>query len=200
MNIIKEPDKKRVQCEAVVLGVSAGGFHALSAVLPCLDRALPVPVFIVQHLSPLADTYLVEHLQEICQVEVKLAEDKETPGPAVIYLAPPDYHLLIEADYSLALSLEDRVNYSRPSIDVLFESAAEVYFDTLIGVIMTGASADGSKGLMKIKRCGGLTVVQAPETAEVDTMPRSAIESVEVDYIVPLDKLGVFLNMMIMGQ
>jgi two-component system chemotaxis response regulator CheB len=200
MNILKEPDKKRVQCEAIVLGVSAGGFHALSAVLPYLDRALPVPVFIVQHLSPLSDTYLVEHLQEICQVEVKLAEDKETPGPAVIYLAPPDYHLLIEADYSLALSLEDRVNYSRPSIDVLFESAAEVYFDSLIGVIMTGASVDGSKGLVKIKNCGGLTVVQAPETAEVDTMPRSAIKSVEVDYIVPLDKLGVFLNMMIMGQ
>jgi two-component system chemotaxis response regulator CheB len=200
MDIIKEPDIKRVQCKAVVLGVSAGGFHALSAVLPYLDRELPVPVFIVQHLSPLADTYLVEHLQEICQVEVKPAEDKETPRPAVIYLAPPDYHLLIEADYSLALSLEDRVNYSRPSIDVLFESAAEVYFDTLIGVIMTGANTDGSKGLVKIKRCGGLTVVQAPETAEVDIMPRSAIESVEVDYIVPLDKLGVFLNMMIMGQ
>ncbi len=186
--------------QAVVLGVSAGGFRALSEVLPYLDRELPVPVFIVQHMSPHSDTYLVEHLQSICQVEVKVAEDKETAKPAVFYLAPPDYHLLIEADYSLALSQEDRVNYSRPSIDVLFESAAEVYSDSLIGVIMTGASADGSKGLMEIKRCGGLTVVQAPETAEVDTMPESAIDSVEVDYIVPLDKLGVFLNMMLMGR
>jgi two-component system chemotaxis response regulator CheB len=131
---------------------------------------------------------------------VKLAEDKEPPRPAVIYLAPPDYHLLVEADYSLALSQEDRVNYSRPSIDVLFESAAEVYLDTLIGVIMTGANADGSKGLMKIKSYGGLTVVQAPETAEVDTMPMSAIDSVDVDYIMPLDKLGVFLNLMVMGR
>ena len=200
MDIIKKPVRQKVECKAVVLGVSAGGFHALPAVLSYLDRTLPVPVFIVQHLSPLSDTYLVEHLQDICQIEVKLAEDKETPRPAVIYLAPPDYHLLIEADYSLALSMEDRVNYSRPSIDVLFESAAEVYFDTLIGVIMTGANTDGSKGLMKIKNCGGLTVVQAPETAEVDLMPRSAINSVEVDYIVPLDELGAFLNMLIMGR
>lgn len=200
MDIIKKPVRQKVECKAVVLGVSAGGFHALPAVLSYLDRTLPVPVFIVQHLSPLSDTYLVEHLQDICQIEVKLAEDKETPRPAVIYLAPPDYHLLIEADYSLALSMEDRVNYSRPSIDVLFESAAEVYFDTLIGVIMTGANTDGSKGLMKIKKCGGLAVVQAPETAEVDLMPRSAIDSVEVDYIVPLDKLGAFLNKMIMGR
>lgn len=192
--------RQQVQCKAVVLGVSAGGFHALPVVLSYLDRTLPVPVFIVQHLSPLSDTYLVEHLQDICQIEVKLAEDKETARPAVIYLAPPDYHLLIEADYSLALSMEDRVNYSRPSIDVLFESAAEVYFDTLIGVVMTGANTDGSKGLRRIKNCGGLTVVQAPETAEVDIMPQSAINSVEVDYIVPLEELGAFLNMMIMGR
>lgn len=195
-----DSDKKVVQYKAMVIGVSAGGFRALSVVLPGLDRRLPLPVFIVQHMSPSSDPYLVEHLQNICQVEVKLAEDKETPRPAVIYLAPPDYHLLVEEDYSLALSLENRVNYSRPSIDVLFESAAEVYFDRLVGVIMTGASADGTKGLLRIKECGGLTVVQAPETAEVDIMPESAIKSVEVDYIVPLDKLGKFLNMMVMGQ
>lgn len=200
MAIIKEPVIKDNPFKAVVLGVSAGGFHALPAVLSYLDRSLPVPVFIVQHLSPLSDTYLVEHLQDICQIEVKTAEDKEIPRPAVVYLAPPDYHLLIEADYSLALSMEDRVNYSRPSIDVLFESAAEVYFDTLIGVIMTGANTDGSKGLKEIKKCGGMAVVQAPETAEVDLMPRSAINSVEVDYIVPLDELGAFLNKMIMGR
>ena len=193
-------DKKKIRYRAVVIGVSAGGFRALSAVLPSLDRKLPLPVFIVQHMSPLTEPYLVEHLQNLCQVEVKLAEDKETPRPAVIYLAPPDYHLLVEEDYSLALSLENRVNYSRPSIDVLFESAAEVYLNSLIGVIMTGANADGTKGLMRIKECGGLTIVQAPETAEVDTMPESAIDSVEVDYIVPLDKLGEILNLMVMGQ
>lgn len=200
MDIIKKTVRHKYPCKAVVLGISAGGFRALPAVLSNLDCMLPVPVFIVQHLSPLSDTYLVEHLQDSCQLEVRLAEDKETPKPAVIYLAPPDYHLLVEADFSLALSMEDRVNYSRPSIDVLFESAAEVYFDTLIGVIMTGANTDGSKGLWKIKNCGGMSVVQAPETAEADIMPQSAINAVEVDYIVPLDELGAFLNMMVMGR
>jgi len=195
----EENQPKKGRYKAVVIGVSAGGFQALSTVLPRFHRTLPLPIFIVQHMSPASDSYLVEHLQNICRVEVKLAEDKETPQPAMVYLAPPDYHLLIEEDYSLALSLENRVNYSRPSIDVLFKSAAEVYRDALIGVIMTGANADGSKGLLKIKEYGGLTVVQAPETAEVATMPESAIAAVEVDYIVPLEKLGLFLNSVAMG-
>jgi two-component system chemotaxis response regulator CheB len=189
-----------VHFKAMVIGVSAGGFKALARVLPHLERTLPVPVFIVQHLSPDSDTYLVDHLQKLCSVRVKLAEDKEPAEPGVVYLAPPDYHLLVETDNSLALSLENRVNYSRPSIDVLFASAAEVYQDGLIGVIMTGANADGAQGLARVKECGGLTVVQAPETAEVDVMPLAAIEAVAVDYIVPLDRLGMFLNVMAMGR
>lgn len=200
MNTKPQHKNEQVRYKAIVIGVSAGGFQALSAVLPALVPNLTVPVFVVQHMSPASNSYLVEHLREICQIEVKFAEDKEPSRPAVIYLAPPDYHLLVEADYSLALSLEDRVNYSRPSIDVLFESAAEVYLDTLIGVIMTGASADGSKGLLKIKEYGGTTVVQAPETAEAVIMPRSAIETGRVDHIVPLDELGPFLTTMAMGQ
>ncbi|KJR99452.1 MAG: hypothetical protein VR65_15800 [Desulfobulbaceae bacterium BRH_c16a] len=186
--------------KAMVIGVSAGGFKALSEVLPHLQRTVPLPVFIVQHLSPVSDTYFASHLQNHCLVTVKVAEDKEPAEPGVVYLAPPDYHLLIEADNSLALSLENRVNYSRPSIDVLFNSAAEVYQGGLIGVVMTGANADGAKGLARIKEYGGLTIVQAPETAEVDTMPLAALEAVDVDYIVPLDRLGMFLNTLAMGQ
>lgn len=185
---------------AIVIGVSAGGFKALSVVLPQLRRQLPLPVFIVQHFSPVSDTYLVEHLRQCCAIPVKLAEDKEPAEAGVVYLAPPDYHLLIEADYSLALSLEDRVNYSRPSIDVLFASAAEVYLDGLIGVIMTGANDDGAEGLARVRECGGLTVVQAPETAEVDIMPRAALGAVPVDHIVPLERLGRFLNELVMGR
>ena len=185
---------------AMVIGVSAGGFKALSVVLPQLQRELPLPVLIVQHLSPVSDTYLVDHLRKRCAVKVKLAEDKEPAEAGVVYLAPPDYHLLIEADYSLALSLENRVNYSRPSIDVLFASAAEVFLEGLIGVVMTGANADGAEGLARIQECGGLTVVQAPETAEVNIMPLAALEAVAVDHIVPLDQLGRFLNMLAMGQ
>lgn len=186
--------------QAITIGVSAGGFKALSVVLPQLARTLPLPVLVVQHLSPVADTYLVDHLRHRCAVQVKLAEDKEPVEAGVVYLAPPDYHLLVEADYSLALSLENRVNYSRPSIDVLFASAAEVYMEKLIGVVMTGANADGARGLARIKECGGLTVVQAPETAEADTMPLAALEAVAVDYIVTLERLGRFLNMLAMGQ
>lgn len=186
--------------KAIAIGVSAGGFKALSEVLPHLERMIPLPVFVVQHLSPVSDTYIVDHLRNLCSVRVKLAEDKEPAEPGVVYLAPPDYHLLIEKDNSLALSLENRVNYSRPSIDVLFVSAAEVFLDGLIGVVLTGANADGAKGLARIKECGGLAIVQAPETAEVDIMPLAAIEAVDVDYIVPLGRLGAFLNKMVMGQ
>lgn len=189
-----------VSYRAIAIGVSAGGFNALSMVLPQLRRELPLPVLIVQHLSPVSDAYLVDYLRQRCAVTVKLAEDKEPTAAGVVYLAPPDYHLLIEADYSLALSLEDRVNYSRPSIDVLFASAAEVYLEGLIGVVMTGASADGAEGLARIRECGGLTVVQAPETAEVDVMPLAALDAVAADHIVPLDQLGRFLNMLVMGQ
>ncbi len=185
---------------AIVMGVSAGGFKALSTVLPKLQPSLPLPVLIVQHLSPVSDTYLVDHLKRLCAVKVKMAEDKEPAEAGVVYLAPPDYHLLVEADNSLALSLENRVNYSRPSIDVLFSSAAEVYLEGLIGVIMTGANSDGAEGLARIKECGGLAVVQAPETAEVNVMPLAAMEVVAVDYVVPLERLGRFLNSLAMGQ
>jgi len=190
----------KTRYQAIVMGVSAGGSKALSAVLPRFDPAMPVPIFIVQHLSPSADCYLVEHLRSICRVEVKVAEDKEQPCPGVVYLAPPDYHLLIEDHYSLALSLDYRVNYSRPAIDVLFVSGAEAYQRGLIGVVMTGANGDGACGLRRIKECGGLTVVQDPETAAVDIMPLAALAAVEVDHVVALDELGNFLNTLVMGQ
>ena len=190
----------RPRYQAIDMGVSAGGFKALSTVLPCFDRDFPLPVFIVQHLSPSSDSYFVDHLQSLCSVQVKMAEDKELARRGVVYLAPPDYHLLIETDYTLALSLENRVNYSRPSIDVLFASAAEVYLGGLIGVVMTGANNDGAIGLQRIKECGGLTVVQAPGTAEVDVMPLAAIDAVPVDHIITLARLGDFLNMTAMGH
>lgn len=200
MNKRREQGRGTRRYRAMVIGVSAGGLKALSTVLPSLGPELPLPVFLVQHMSPASDSYLVEHFRKICQVKVKFAEDKEMPEQSVIYIAPPDYHLLIEADYSLALSVENRVNYSRPSIDVLFETAAETYLDSLIGVIMTGANADGSKGLLRVKECGGTTVVQSPRTAEAPVMPQSAIDVGGGDHIVALDQLGTFLNMMATGQ
>lgn len=185
--------------EAVVVGVSAGGLAALAMILPALDRDYPLPVLIVQHMRSDSDGFFWQHLDGLCRLRVKEAEDKEVIQAGTVYIAAPDYHLLVEPDRTLALSAEERVNFSRPSIDVLFETAAEVYQQRLIGVILTGANADGSIGLKKIKRYAGLAVVQSPESAESATMPRSAIESVMVDHIIPLKRLGQFLNTLAFG-
>lgn len=186
--------------DAVVIGVSAGGLAALEKILPKLDETLPVPVLIVQHISPGSDNYMPLHFDRRCRVAVKEAEDKEEPQPGTVYFAPPNYHLLVELERSLALSTEERVNYSRPSIDVLFETAAEAFRERLIGIILTGANNDGARGLAKIKRFGGLTVVQSPETAEADAMPLAALEAVEADHVIPLSDIGYFINSLLTGE
>jgi two-component system chemotaxis response regulator CheB len=126
-------------------------------------------------------------------VQVKEAEEKETAVPGTVYVAPANYHLLLEDDRTFSLTLESRVRFARPSIDVLFESAADVYGSRLIGIILTGANDDGSRGLAAIKKRGGLAVVQDPTGAEVDTMPRAALRAAEVDFVLPLVAIGPFL-------
>ncbi|MBU0730649.1 MAG: chemotaxis protein CheB [Proteobacteria bacterium] len=179
---------------AIVIGVSAGGMEALSTIIPQLSPDLPVPVLIVQHMSPDSDSYLIERLNELSDIKVKEAEDKEKVREGVVYFAPPNYHLLVDDEGILSLSGDERVNYARPAIDVLFESAADVYCPGLIGVILTGANQDGSAGLKKIKEEGGIAIVQDPETAFVDRMPRAALEVVEADHILPLETIGAMLN------
>ncbi|RPH40277.1 MAG: chemotaxis protein CheB [Desulfobulbaceae bacterium] len=186
--------------EAIVIGVSAGGLAALARILPKFKKDFPLAVLIVQHMRRDADGFLWRHLDTLSRLTVKEAEDKEAIQPQTVYIAPPDYHLLVEPDRTLSLSAEARVNFSRPSIDVLFETAAETYQQRLIGVILTGANNDGTRGLKTIKSYGGLAVVQSPESAESDAMPRSAIEEVAVDHIVPLDRMGRFLNDLACGN
>ncbi len=179
---------------AIVMGVSAGGMNALEAVLFPLPPDFPVPLIIVQHMSPdQSDNYLIEYLNNNCSLNVKEADEKELIQGSNVYMAPPDYHLLLESDGTLSMSVDDRVNYSRPSIDVLFESAAEAYSSGLIGIVLTGANSDGAEGLKTIKENGGLTIVQDPETAESRAMPVAAIEKCDVDYILGLDKISDFL-------
>ncbi len=180
--------------QAVVIGVSAGGMTALSAILPELPGDFPLSVLIVQHTHPTTDDFLARYLDEQCRVTVKEADEKEKILPGIAYLAPANYHLLVEADKTLSLSTELPVNYARPSIDVLFETAADAYGETVVGVILTGANHDGSRGLLTIKKAGGLAVVQDPETAEADAMPRSAIETAAPDHILPLEQIGPFLS------
>jgi two-component system chemotaxis response regulator CheB len=180
--------------QAVIIGVSAGGMAALNTILPELPRGFPLSVLIVQHTRATSENFLVRYLDAQCWVKVKEADEKEKILPGVVYLAPPNYHLLVEMDRTLSLSTEAPVNFARPAIDVLFDTAAGAYGEKIVGVILTGANSDGSQGLLKIKKAGGLTVVQDPATAEADAMPRSAMEIVQPDHILPLEKIGPFLS------
>ena len=186
--------------KAVVIGTSAGGFDAISTLLMGLKEGFNAPILIVQHLSPHSDNYIVTHLNKICKLKVLEAEEKEKVLSGKAYIAPPNYHLLIEEDETLSLSVEAKVNYARPSIDVLFDSAADVYGDALIGVILTGANSDGSKGLKRIKELGGLTIVQDPKTAEFNSMPMAAIAITKVDYIIELSKISAKLFELVGGE
>jgi two-component system chemotaxis response regulator CheB len=180
--------------EAIVIGVSAGGMDALSTILPELPADFSLPVVIVQHQRPASDGFLTRCLNERCSLRVKQADEKEDIMPGVVYVAPADYHLMVEEDKTFSLSMDPPVNYARPSIDVLFETAADAYGSNLVGVVLTGASADGSQGLKKIKELGGLAIAQDPETAEVGIMPEAAIGVTEVDHVLPLKEVGVFLR------
>jgi len=165
-----------------------------------LEPRFRIPVIIVQHISPDAENYLINILNDLKKMTVKEADEKEKPGKGMVYIAPPNYHLLVESDQTFTLTVDERVNYARPSIDVLFETAAEAYQDGLIGIILTGANNDGSKGLKKIKELGGLTIVQDPDTAEVDSMPRAALLSTQVDKVLPLHEIALFLNSLAENQ
>lgn len=184
--------------EAVVIGVSAGGIEALKVILRALPKSFPLPVAIVQHRNECPDGFLAEYLNRTSEIAVSEAEDKEPLCAGHVYLAPAGYHLLIESDRSFSLSVDARVNYSCPSIDVLFESAADVFAGSLIGIVLTGANADGAQGLKAIKIRGGLAIVQDPETAQVAAMPHAALAATPVDYIVDLKQIAPLLTQMSM--
>jgi two-component system, chemotaxis family, protein-glutamate methylesterase/glutaminase len=160
----------------VVVGSSAGGMQALKAFVPALPASVPFSLVIAQHVREDRDGYLAEYLGQIALLRVKEAEDKEPLCPGCIYLAPAGYHLLIEADFTFSLSVDLRVNCCRPSIDVVFESASDAFGRSLIGIVLTGANADGSQGLRTIKMHGGLAIVQNPDTAESRHMPQRRLK------------------------
>lgn len=179
--------------EIVVIGASYGGLSALQVLLSELAPNFPLPVVIVQHRKKDGDDGLYEYMRKRSPLPLIEPDDKEKVEPGRVYLAPRDYHLLIEESI-FALSTESPVAYARPSIDVLFESAADVYHERVIGVILTGANRDGANGLAKIKALGGLAVVQEPESAESRAMPDAAISATKVDRILPLAGIAPFLN------
>jgi two-component system chemotaxis response regulator CheB len=184
----------RTRIEGVVIGASAGGVEALAVLLPALPASLRPAVFVVLHLPRERPSLLVEIFRRRCAVPVREADDKEPVEPGTIYFAPPDYHMLLEKDGRIALSADEPVHYSRPSIDVLFESAAEAYGPRLLGIILTGANEDGAAGLHAIHEAGGVTVVQQPDSAKVAVMVVSALRRGPVDFVLPLPEIATLLG------
>ncbi|MBU3112900.1 chemotaxis protein CheB [Clostridium lacusfryxellense] len=189
-----------MKIKALVIGASAGGLDAISTVISGLKEDFSVPILIVQHIGRHPSKYMVKYLNDICNINVYEAEEKEKVLPGNAYIAPPNYHLLVEGDETLSLTVEPKVNYARPSIDVLFDSAANVYGNGLIGIILTGANRDGSNGLKRIKELGGITIVQDPRTATSNTMPMAAIALTKVDYVLKLSEISNKLNELVVDM
>lgn len=179
--------------EAVVIGASAGGVHALLALLSGLPTGFFLPIIAVLHLPKERDSRLAAVFQQRLAMSVREAADKEAIAASTLYFAGSGYHLSIEADRTFSLSCEDPVNYSRPSIDVLMESAADAYGASLAGVLLTGANFDGAAGLARIKQRGGMTAVQDPAEAQVATMPEAAIRKMKPNLILTLDGIRQLL-------
>jgi two-component system chemotaxis response regulator CheB len=191
MNIQQVASRHAV--EAVVIGASAGGVHALLALLSGLPERFSLPIIAVLHLPQERDSRLANVFQQRLGMAVREAADKEPIAPSTLYFAGSGYHLSVEMDRTFSLSCEEPVNYSRPSIDVLMESAADAYGTGLAGLLLTGANFDGAAGLARIKQRGGLTAVQDPAEAQVATMPRAAIRKLKPNLILTLDGIRQLL-------
>jgi two-component system chemotaxis response regulator CheB len=179
--------------KAVAIGASAGAVQALLHILPALPATYPLPVLVVVHVPPDRSNVLLPLFQSKCQVRVKEAEDKEPARGGVVYFAPSDYHLLVETNFTLSLSSDEAVNHSRPSIDVLFESAADAYGPALAGIILTGANDDGAAGLRAILDAGGVAVVEDPVGAYAPTMPKAALDTCGSAEVMPLSAIASYL-------
>lgn len=174
---------------AIAIGGSAGAVQALLRILPALPADYPAPVLIVVHVPPDRDNALVTLFQNRCRIVVKEAEDKEPAMPGVVYFAPSDYHLLAEMDATLSLSSDEPENMSRPSIDVMFESAADAFGPGLIAVLLTGANHDGAVGLKAIAEAGGVVLIEDPAEAYAAAMPAAGLEACPSAQVMTLDAI-----------
>ena len=184
---------------AVAIGASAGGVQALSELLPALSAESRAALFVVLHLPRDKPSLLVDVFSKKCAIKVREAEDKEPVMPGTVYFAPPNYHLLVDEGPQLALSADELVHHSRPSIDVLFDSAAQVYGEHLLGIILSGANEDGAEGLAAVHDAGGLTVVQEPQTAQSSVMILSALERQPADLVLDLAGIAELLKKLCPG-
>jgi two-component system chemotaxis response regulator CheB len=185
-----------MKIELIVAGASLGGFDALATLLGALAEDFALPLVVVQHRSIDSEELLSALLQRATRLPLAEVEDKQPIRPGVIYLAPANYHLLVEPGH-FALSVDDRVQFARPSIDVLFESAADAYRERLAAVLLSGANDDGAHGMARVKARGGLTIVQDPASAESARMPAAAIAASPIDHVLPLAGIAQLLNNLI---
>lgn len=193
---MKDAETLQGRIDAIVIGASAGGVEALSILLPALSAGLRAPLIIVLHLPRERPSLLAGIFAPKCALQVKEAEDKMRVEPGTVYFAPPDYHLLIDEGPQLALSIDELVHFSRPSIDVLFESAADIYAERLMGIILTGANDDGAAGLAAVHRAGGVTLVQEPGSAQAPLMALAALKRTAADFVLPLEEIASLLNVL----
>jgi two-component system, chemotaxis family, protein-glutamate methylesterase/glutaminase len=178
---------------AIVIGASAGGIASIKALLQPLPHNFPAPIIIVQHVFQGIDPRLhrdwLNYYNSQLNLKVKEAEVYEPILPSTVYFAPPGYHLVVEPDKSFSINVDERVNYSRPSIDVLFETAADVFGKKLVGIILSGNNIDGAQGLLRIKQVGGLTIVQNPEETEFSVMPQNAMLITNPHYVLNISEI-----------
>ena len=178
----------------LLIGGSAGSLQVIISVLAGMGKDYSLPVLVVVHRNPLFESSLEELLSHRTQRMIKEVEEKETILPGQVYLCPADYHVLVERDHSFSLDYSERVNYSRPSIDVTFSAAAAAYGQGVIAVILSGGNADGVHGMEDVKASGGVTVVQDPRTAEVPYMPQQVLLHMKPDFVVPADELPALIR------
>jgi two-component system chemotaxis response regulator CheB len=176
--------------KAIAIGASYGGLEAIKTVVKNLPHGFKTPIFIVLHIGNNKINTFISLLNVTNDLKVKEAEEKEVFQEKTIYFAPPNYHLQIEDNQTLSLSTAEKVNFSRPSIDVLFETAAWTFGSDLIGILLTGSNSDGAAGLKTIKDYGGITIIENPETALAKTMPQAGLKKSQPDFILNVEEIS----------
>lgn len=184
------------KCEALIIGGSAGSLEVLLKVLPALSDKLSFPIIIVVHRKHGTDSLLPDLLSGKTKLKVKEIEEKEFIKPGTIYIAPSDYHTLIEQNKSFSLDYSEKVNYSRPAIDVTFQTGAEAYKTKLVCMLLSGSNADGVNGLRSVQAWGGTAVIQDPSTAQVSYMPEQAAAQLKIDYTLRIEDMADFINLL----
>jgi two-component system chemotaxis response regulator CheB len=189
-----EESKIISDCKVIIIGGSAGSLVALMQILPELPQINYFSIVIVLHRKSTDQETLEDLIKLKSTTKVKTVEDKVPLLPGFIYVAPSNYHLLFEKNNTISLDTSEKINYSRPSIDVSFESAAEIYKNQLVGILLSGSNSDGTKGLMAIQRLGGVVVIQDPISAEMPFMPNNAIQNTTPDFILDIPEIIRFIQ------